>query len=160
VDSEGLRYWDIGYGDLEGVAWGGTSDSNGVPEIEFRLTTPGKSITLNSFDYGGYQANWASSVRVYDLDYNLLFEDDDVIFPFDGHGTQLLGITSFTGLRLQWGPSGYNAGIDNLSFDVVDAVAPGVPEPATWAMMIAGFGLIGAAMRRKGSYRVSSVMPA
>jgi hypothetical protein len=25
----------------------------------------------------------------------------------------------------------------------------GVPEPATWAMMIAGFGLIGAAMRRR-----------
>jgi hypothetical protein len=24
-----------------------------------------------------------------------------------------------------------------------------VPEPATWAMMITGFGLIGAAMRRK-----------
>ena len=25
----------------------------------------------------------------------------------------------------------------------------GVPEPATWAMMIAGFGLAGAAMRRR-----------
>jgi hypothetical protein len=30
-----------------------------------------------------------------------------------------------------------------------DAVGGGVPEPATWAMMIAGFGLVGAAMRRK-----------
>ena len=29
-----------------------------------------------------------------------------------------------------------------------------VPEPATWAMMIAGFGLAGAAMRRR---RVASV---
>jgi len=27
--------------------------------------------------------------------------------------------------------------------------APGVPEPATWAMMIAGFGLTGAALRRR-----------
>ncbi len=27
--------------------------------------------------------------------------------------------------------------------------APGVPEPAAWAMMIAGFGLIGAALRRR-----------
>jgi hypothetical protein len=26
---------------------------------------------------------------------------------------------------------------------------PGVPEPATWAMMIAGFGLAGAALRRR-----------
>ena len=25
---------------------------------------------------------------------------------------------------------------------------PGVPEPATWAMMVAGFGLVGTAVRR------------
>lgn len=31
---------------------------------------------------------------------------------------------------------------------------PGVPEPATWAMLIAGFGMVGAAMRRR---RVGSV---
>lgn len=36
--------------------------------------------------------------------------------------------------------------LDNVSFDVTAAV----PEPASWAMMIAGFGLAGAAMRRKG----------
>ncbi|QDZ08977.1 PEP-CTERM sorting domain-containing protein [Sphingomonas panacisoli] len=29
------------------------------------------------------------------------------------------------------------------------AAVSGVPEPATWAMMIMGFGLIGAAMRRR-----------
>ena len=27
---------------------------------------------------------------------------------------------------------------------------PSVPEPATWALMIAGFGMVGAAMRRRG----------
>jgi len=31
---------------------------------------------------------------------------------------------------------------------------PGVPEPATWAMMLGGFGLVGSAMRRRQS-RVS-----
>lgn len=30
-----------------------------------------------------------------------------------------------------------------------------VPEPATWAMMIAGFGLVGGAMRRRQSVRVT-----
>lgn len=29
--------------------------------------------------------------------------------------------------------------------------AGGVPEPAAWAMMLAGFGLVGSAMRRRGS---------
>ena len=31
----------------------------------------------------------------------------------------------------------------------VAATTPAVPEPATWAMMIAGFGLVGATMRRR-----------
>jgi hypothetical protein len=46
-------------------------------------------------------------------------------------------------------PSADNVGviIDNVS---IDRVAPGaVPEPATWGMMIGGFALAGAAMRRR-----------
>ena len=35
------------------------------------------------------------------------------------------------------------------------AAAPGVPEPATWAMLIGGFGLIGAAARRRTSASVT-----
>lgn len=38
--------------------------------------------------------------------------------------------------------------IDDASFT---AVAAGVPEPATWAMMIGGFGLMGASLRRRKS---------
>jgi hypothetical protein len=36
------------------------------------------------------------------------------------------------------------------SRDHVITDGPGVPEPATWAMMITGFGLAGAALRRRG----------
>jgi hypothetical protein len=31
------------------------------------------------------------------------------------------------------------------------AMAPGVPEPATWAMMMAGLGLAGGLMRRRAT---------
>lgn len=31
----------------------------------------------------------------------------------------------------------------------VTSIAPGVPEPASWALMVAGFGLVGAAARRR-----------
>ncbi|MBS0360963.1 MAG: PEPxxWA-CTERM sorting domain-containing protein [Proteobacteria bacterium] len=37
-------------------------------------------------------------------------------------------------------------GVDNVS---LTSVAPGVPEPASWALMIGGFGLAGAALRRR-----------
>jgi hypothetical protein len=43
-----------------------------------------------------------------------------------------------------------------LVSDSTPISAPGVPEPANWAMMIAGFGMIGGAMRsRRGNTSVS-----
>jgi hypothetical protein len=39
-------------------------------------------------------------------------------------------------------------GRGQISFGL-ESTKPIVPEPATWAMMIAGFGLVGAAMRRR-----------
>ena len=40
-------------------------------------------------------------------------------------------------------------GIDDLSFVATTAAAGAVPEPATWALMIAGFALAGVALRRR-----------
>lgn len=39
---------------------------------------------------------------------------------------------------------------------VTERGAPAVPEPATWVMMIAGFGLIGAALRRRAAMPASA----
>lgn len=52
------------------------------------------------------------------------------------------------------GDGSFNGRGQNWAFDVLNvdtAEIPGVPEPATWAMMIGGFGLVGAAMRRRVS---------
>jgi hypothetical protein len=53
-------------------------------------------------------------------------------------------------------------GADHQNTDGVDGFklksitfSPAVPEPATWAMMIGGFGLVGAAARRRGNRQVS-----
>ncbi len=43
-----------------------------------------------------------------------------------------------------------NIGFDTLRFGA-KPTTPVIPEPATWAMMIVGFGLIGAAVRRKAA---------
>lgn len=37
--------------------------------------------------------------------------------------------------------------------DITPAAAPAVPEPATWLTMIAGFGLVGVALRRRGDVK-------
>ena len=38
--------------------------------------------------------------------------------------------------------------IDDLTLGI-DGIGPGIPEPASWAMMLGGFGLVGSAMRRR-----------
>ena len=38
-------------------------------------------------------------------------------------------------------------GFSNTAVDFIPVVAAGVPEPATWGMMILGFGLVGTALR-------------
>lgn len=70
------------------------------------------------------------------------------------------------------GASGFNAGQNTLTFNVrnsaqnggnpsglrvefLDSNVTAVPEPATWGMMIMGFGLVGGAMRRRQNVRVS-----
>ena len=40
---------------------------------------------------------------------------------------------------------------NTVFFGQFDGHAPGVPEPAGWALMIAGFGLAGARLRRRGA---------
>jgi hypothetical protein len=46
-----------------------------------------------------------------------------------------------------WTENGF---ISRVEFSYELGLAPGgVPEPASWAMLIAGFGLTGAAMRRR-----------
>lgn len=56
--------------------------------------------------------------------------------------------------------SGHEAGgafePNNVAFaTVIPAVAPAVPEPATWAMMIVGFGAVGLAIRRRQEVRTT-----
>lgn len=45
-------------------------------------------------------------------------------------------------------------GVDDFNFTLAGG-GGGVPEPATWAMMLIGFGVVGASMRRRQKVRVT-----
>ena len=75
----------------------------------------------------------------------------DQTFDLANNGQNFMGITgtageTFTKISLNF-TSGGVADLRQLRFGNI--AAPAVPEPATWAMMVIGFGVIGSAMRRR-----------
>jgi len=63
---------------------------------------------------------------------------------FDGHGLYLSTYTT-PGFNISWDYAG----------STFSEIGGAVPEPASWAMMIAGFGAVGATMRRRRHWAVS-----
>jgi len=64
-----------------------------------------------------------------------------------GPAIWITGVMSSLSITVADGdPSGYEYGKFWITAD-----GPMVPEPATWAMMLSGFGIIGAAMRRRNA---------
>jgi hypothetical protein len=145
TNANNVFYWSLNYADLVGVAYSGSATG----EAKFTIA-PGKTLSLDSVDVGGWpNVVRTSSVRIYDLGWNILFDTGSIIFPGTTAATINMGISSTTGLIFQWGPDSFNGGIDNLTFTVRDIGPPPIPEPGTWAMLIAGFGMIGATLRRR-----------
>ena len=76
--------------------------------------------------------------------------------------TKLLNLTALAGLALLAvptaavaaplvdlsGPPSGSSAFDPSQY-TEDSIEGAVPEPATWAMMISGFGLVGTALRRR-----------
>ncbi|OSZ72095.1 hypothetical protein CAP39_01615 [Sphingomonas sp. IBVSS1] len=94
--------------------------------------------------------------------YEILVRNSDVIYRIDGQrysGTALAaGGTTFLLVGDSSGSSPSGTGsmiISGVSFDRATSVldlpstVSGVPEPASWAMLLAGFGLTGAISRRR-----------
>ena len=142
-----LNYWGSGFGDLQGVVWGGNTST----ASEITLTAAaGYEIALLSFDFGTYLSRFASSpVEITSLDGTTILSGVLSTNPGAHNHVDVASAFFTDGIRLRWGPNGYDVGMDNIAFEV-RALPGAVPEPSTWAMMIGGFGLTGLSMRRAG----------
>lgn len=78
------------------------------------------------------------------------FGDTHSQYCITGNGFNCFPSGEFTEQIFFFTPPASEVTYDNLQV-LGTAVPGGVPEPASWALMMAGFGLTGAAMRRRGA---------
>lgn len=141
-DGEKLRFWSSNYSGKPGAY------SNAVPSVGEVTLTPasGYSVTLVSFFLGA----WPNQTR--NISYSVDNLDApgievsflDALVPGDtGLVVNLNEFTSNSGIRITFGPDGFNGGINLIAYSLQP-----VPEPHTWVMLGAGLGLLGFGLRR------------
>ncbi len=109
------------------------------------LARPGFVVTLDGFTLGGWP-NTDRTIRwsVVDLASGLVAaSDESAVSGSTGLGIEV-GAASATGLRILFGPDGFNGGLNDVSFS-----ATPVPEPQAWALWLSGLAGIGFVARRR-----------
>ncbi len=116
-----------------------------------------------------YSSGVAASVRVFDgvNGTGNLLASLNLASQFNGNGCvgdpsgffcnwTAVGVTfAGTARSINFGGTAASTGFDDITFGSATAgdpggpVVPAIPEPSSWAMLIAGFGLIGATLRRR-----------
>jgi hypothetical protein len=115
-----------------------------VPKLITTISFP--EVGAFGMVYGGYFSR--GEAVSFTLSDGSLF---DAIIPGSFAGTAFFGFTSqqpITSINVRTRDTGL-ATFDVLSFSFGQAAVPAVPEPASWAMLITGFGVAGVAMRRR-----------
>ncbi|MFQ3596525.1 MAG: PEPxxWA-CTERM sorting domain-containing protein [Sphingomonadaceae bacterium] len=102
------------------------------------------SVNLFRFDYFNFFNQLAIDPTVYRLPANLDLTTPCLAVVQPGPGIDCTGFLSFDGIHVT------KAVQRALSIEIARLTGlNAVPEPATWGMMIAGFGLVGMAARRR-----------
>lgn len=138
-----FRYWSGNYSG-SAAAFAGNADAGSLGQITL-TPAAGYAITLNTFFLGSYaNANRATSYYVDNLS-TLGVDQTSGPITIGSAGLQVSPqLTSSQAIVIGFGPNAYNVGINHINFSVT-----AVPEPETYAMLLAGLGFIGAFARRR-----------
>ncbi len=147
---------------VDGVDYGASGYQNGVvspKNVAYNAYgDPGSiSVAAGTFTFNGadFTAAWMNGLQLTltglaggsTLYSTVLTLDTSgpLHFTTNWSGIDTLTFSTAGGTRGPYDGGGEHFAMDNLTINA----AGGVPEPATWAMMIAGFGLAGATLRRR-----------
>jgi hypothetical protein len=154
----GIQYIfpDLGtvYESLPANLVGTSGPTTGVAGGIFSLSFTDSSVTASAFQF---PSSWTSSsfngFRLYDI--------DGTIAAFTGVTLGATNMAGLTNANISFDANNIYVNWAALSFDTATtatfniSAGSGVPEPAAWAMMLAGFGFVGASMRRRQKISVS-----
>jgi len=145
------------YGHIDGLTDNATSAATAVWVDSYPSQPGGAAASFNVFDWAGFAPDENSFTLVGGVVTAAFFHTDGTSYSsLDriylnsacacAFGT---GHTNF--LSVGNGDSSYtwNVGDFNTAGGLQIPAGSGTPEPASWAMLIAGFGLVGAALRRR-----------
>jgi hypothetical protein len=172
------RYvFDPAHGALSpGALMGGTEMGTISPGVSVTVTINGAALTLSGNGLGAINSGVdAVATSFYAIQRGtdasgLVFQVNN---GFVAGGGQAFGSPSFAdwdgalaggsyneGLISILDPNGDSANLTLSNTHLTISNAAAVPEPASWALMVAGFGLAGAARRRRNAVNVRFASPA
>ena len=143
-------------GDGSGQAVVSSLDNLLDGDVTFALTDATFNLaTFNLSPLTGNNANKATSVQV---TYIPTFGGSPITYTLNTNGNNFYGIYGSAGEQIQsitfggYQPAGSGiADIRQVRLAGVQPLTGAVPEPSTWAMLLVGFGAIGASLRRRKS---------
>ena len=148
----GLNYWPDSYSGSSAAYVEDSSHTTRGAVALFNNNLAGGYITLVSADFGGWP-NAAVDIgwELYSTGGTL--STGSVTTNPTGLTTVHFNVTAARNqpIALIFGPDAYIGGVQNIvfRFDETLPTQGGIPEPSSWAMLIAGFGLAGASLRRR-----------